>query len=61
MALLVTLVARGRLEFTTLRCVCGPRVPIIILNTEDKINDLKRFCCPPHAAQSTVLGINKNL
>ena len=35
------------------------RVPIIILYTEDQINDLKRFCCPPHAAQSTVLGIDK--
>ena len=36
------------------------RVPIIILYTEDQINDLKRFCCPPHAAQSTMLGIDKN-
>ena len=35
------------------------RVPIIILYTEDHINDFKRFCCPPHAAQSTVLGIDK--
>ena len=34
------------------------RVPIIILYTEDQINDLKRFC-PPYAAQSTVLGIDK--
>ena len=35
------------------------RVPIIILYTEDQINDLKRFCCPPHAAQSTALDIGK--
>ncbi|GFO24874.1 hypothetical protein PoB_005137900 [Plakobranchus ocellatus] len=33
--------------------------PCIILYTEDQLNDVKRFCCPPLSGDSTVLGIDK--
>ena len=48
-----------RFLFLNLLVRQSQRVPIITLYTEDQINDLKRFCCPSHAAQSTMLGIDK--
>ncbi|GFN82620.1 hypothetical protein PoB_000912600 [Plakobranchus ocellatus] len=35
------------------------KTPCIILYTEDQLNDVKRFCCPPLPGDSTVLGIDK--
>ncbi|KAK7108117.1 hypothetical protein V1264_015910 [Littorina saxatilis] len=35
------------------------KVPCIILYNNDQMSDLKRFCCPPLTAQSTVLGVDK--
>jgi hypothetical protein len=35
------------------------KVPCIILYTEEQISDIKRFCCAPITAQSTVLGVDK--
>ncbi|GFN96445.1 hypothetical protein PoB_002295100 [Plakobranchus ocellatus] len=35
------------------------KTPCIILYTEDQLNDVKRFCCPPPSGDSTVLEIDK--
>ncbi|GFO49611.1 hypothetical protein PoB_007611600 [Plakobranchus ocellatus] len=35
------------------------KVLSVILYTEEKILDIKRFCCPPVTAKSTVLGFDK--
>ena len=35
------------------------KVPCIVLYTQDQLQDLKRFCCPPMSGHSTVLGIDK--
>ncbi|GFO15308.1 hypothetical protein PoB_004181300 [Plakobranchus ocellatus] len=35
------------------------KVPSVILYTEEQISDIKRFCCPPVTAESTVLGFDK--
>ena len=35
------------------------KVPCIVLYTQDQLEDLKRFCCPPMSGHSTVLGIDK--
>ncbi|GFO29255.1 hypothetical protein PoB_005576000 [Plakobranchus ocellatus] len=35
------------------------KVPSVILYTEEHISDIKRFCCPPVTAESTVLGFDK--
>ncbi|GFN74323.1 hypothetical protein PoB_000082900 [Plakobranchus ocellatus] len=37
----------------------SPKTPCIILYTEDQLNYVKRFCCPPLSGDSTVLRINK--
>ncbi|GFN94355.1 hypothetical protein PoB_002086100 [Plakobranchus ocellatus] len=35
------------------------KVPSVILYTEEQISDIKRFCCPPVTAESTVFGFDK--
>ena len=35
------------------------KIPCIILYLDSQIADVKRFCCPPPSAVSTVLGIDK--
>jgi hypothetical protein len=35
------------------------KVPCVILYTLEQISDIKRFCCAPVTAQSTVLGVDK--
>lgn len=38
-------------------CQSG-KVPCVILYSQEQIEDLKRFCCPPPSADCTILGVD---
>ena len=46
-------------DFIQLLIFRPSHVPVIILYTEDQIQDLKRFCCGSYSSLKTILGVDK--